>query len=132
MTKFNIILFDGVCNLCNSSVNLIIDHDKKNDFRFASLQSEAGQDLLKKFHLNVKDFDSIILIENGKHYQRSSAVLKIVKKFPGLWKLLYLFIIVPKPLRDFVYDNIADNRYKWFGKKESCRVPTPELKEKFL
>lgn len=132
MTEFNIILFDGVCNLCNSSVNFIIDHDKKNDFRFASLQSEAGQDLLKKFHLNVKDFDSIILIENGKHYQRSSAVLKIVKKFPGLWKLLYLFIIVPKPLRDFVYDNIADNRYKWFGKKESCRVPAPELKEKFL
>ena len=132
MTEFSIILFDGVCNLCNSSVNFIIDHDKKNDFRFASLQSEAGQDLLKKFHLNVKDFDSIILIENGKHYQRSSAVLKIVKKFPGLWKLLYLFIIVPKPLRDFVYDNIADNRYKWFGKKESCRVPTPELKEKFL
>ena len=132
MSKFSIILFDGVCNLCNSSVNFIIDHDKRNDFRFASLQSEAGQDLLKKFHLNVKDFDSIILVENGKHYERSSAVLKIVKKFPGLWKLLYLFIIVPKPLRDFVYDIIADNRYKWFGKKESCRVPTPELKEKFL
>lgn len=132
MAEFSIILFDGVCNLCNSSVNFIIDHDKRNDFRFASLQSEAGQDLLKKFHLNVKDFDSIILVENGKHYERSSAVLKIVKKFPGLWKLLYLFIIVPKPLRDFVYDIIADNRYKWFGKKESCRVPTPELKEKFL
>lgn len=132
MAEFSIILFDGVCNLCNSSVNFIIDHDKKNDFRFASLQSVAGQDLLKKFDLNTKDFDSIILVEDGKHYERSSAVLKIVKKFPGLWKLLYLFIIVPKPLRDFVYDIIADNRYKWFGKKESCRVPTPELKEKFL
>jgi len=132
LSEFSIILFDGVCNLCNSSVNFIIDHDKKNDFRFASLQSEAGQDLLKKFHLNVKDFDSIILIENGKHYQRSSAVLKIVKKFPGLWKLLYLFIIFPPPVRDFVYDIIAANRYKWFGKKDSCRVPTPELKEKFL
>ena len=132
MSDFSIILFDGICNLCNSSVNFIIDHDKKNEFRFASLQSEAGQDLLKKFHRNVNDFDSIILVENGEHYERSSAVLKIVKKFPGLWKLLYLFIIVPKPLRDFVYDIIADNRYKWFGKKESCRVPTPELKEKFL
>jgi len=96
------------------------------------LQSEAGQILLKKFDLNTNDFDSIILVDNGKHYERSSAVLKIVKKFPGLWKLLYLFIIVPKPFRDFVYDIIADNRYKWFGKKESCRVPTPELKEKFL
>ena len=132
MSDFSIILFDGICNLCNSSVNFIIDHDKKNEFRFASLQSEAGQDLLKKFHRNVNDFDSIILVENGEHYERSSAVLKIVKKFPGLWKLLYLFIIVPKPLRDFVYDIIADNRYKWFGKTECCRVPTPELKEKFL
>ena len=132
MAEFCIILFDGVCNLCNSSVNFIIDHDKKNEFRFASLQSEAGQILLKKFDLNTNDFDSIILVDNGKHYERSSAVLKIVKKFPGLWKLLYLFIIVPKPFRDFVYDIIADNRYKWFGKKESCRVPTPELKEKFL
>ena len=132
MAEFSIILFDGVCNLCNSSVNFIIDHDKKNDFRFASLQSDAGQNLLKKFDLNTKDFDSIILVENGKHYERSSAVLKIVKEFPGLWKLLYVFIVVPPPVRDFVYDIIADNRYKWFGKKESCRVPTPELKEKFL
>lgn len=132
MADFSIILFDGVCNLCNSSVNFIIDHDKKNVFRFASLQSDAGQTLLKKFNLNVKDFNSIILVENDKFYERSSAVLKIVKKFPGLWKLLYLFIIIPPPVRNFVYDIIADNRYKWFGKKESCRVPTPELKEKFL
>ena len=132
MADFSIILFDGVCNLCNSSVNFIIDHDKKNVFRFASLQSDAGQTLLKKFNLNVKEFNSIILVENDKFYERSSAVMKIVKKFPGLWKFLYLFIIIPAPVRDFVYDIIADNRYKWFGKKDSCRVPTPELKEKFL
>ena len=132
MADFSIILFDGVCNLCNSSVNFIIDHDKKNVFRFASLQSDAGQSLLKKFNLNVKDFNSIILVENDKFYERSSAVMKIVRKFPGLWKFLYLFIIIPPPVRNFVYDIIADNRYKWFGKKESCRVPTPELKEKFL
>ena len=132
MAEFCIILFDGVCNLCNSSVNFIIDHDKKNEFRFASLQSDAGQSLLKKFNLNVKDFNSIILVENDKFYERSSAVMKIVRKFPGLWKFLYLFIIIPPPVRNFVYDIIADNRYKWFGKKESCRVPTPELKEKFL
>lgn len=132
MADFSIILFDGVCNLCNSSVNFIIDHDKKNVFRFASLQSDAGQSLLKKFNLNVKDFNSIILVENDKFYERSSAVMKIVRKFPGLWKFLYLFIIIPPPVRNFVYDIIADNRYKWFGKKDSCRVPTPELKEKFL
>ncbi len=132
MADISIILFDGVCNLCNSSVNFIIDHDKKNVFRFASLQSDAGQTLLKKFNLNTNDFNSIILVENDKFYERSSAVLKIVKKFPGLWKLLYLFIIIPPSVRNFVYDIIADNRYKWFGKRESCRVPTPELKEKFL
>lgn len=127
-----IILFDGVCNLCNSSVNFIIDHDKGNIFKFASLQSDAGQMLLNKFKLDTKDFDTIVLIENDNCYMRSGAVLRIVKSFPGIWKLLYLFIIVPSPLRDFLYDILADNRYKWFGKKDSCRVPTPELKEKFL
>lgn len=130
--RIKIILFDGVCNLCNSSINFIIDHDKYNVFKFASLQSETGQVLLKKFKLDTKDFDTIVLIENDKCFVRSGAVLRIVKYFPGIWKLLYLFIIVPSPLRDFLYDILADNRYKWFGKKDSCRVPTPELKEKFL
>lgn len=132
MTAGKIILFDGVCNLCNSSVNFIIDHDKNNIFKFASLQSDAGQKLLNKFGLDTKDFDSIVLVENDEHYTRSGAVLRIVKSFPGFWKLLYAFIILPSPLRDFLYDMIADNRYKWFGKKDSCRIPTPELKEKFL
>ncbi|HMS33164.1 MAG TPA: thiol-disulfide oxidoreductase DCC family protein [Ignavibacteria bacterium] len=131
-TDYKIILFDGVCNLCNSSVNFIIDHDKKNMFRFASLQSDSGQTLLKKFGLNNESFDSIILIDNEKYLTRSSAVLRIVKNFPGFWKLLYIFIIVPPAVRNLLYDIIAENRYKWFGKKDSCRVPTPELKEKFL
>lgn len=126
------ILFDGVCNLCNSSVNFIIDHDKNDLFRFTSLQSESGQSLLKKFNLNGDNFDSIILIEGDKYYTRSSAVLRIAKEFPGFWKLLYFFIIIPPALRDFAYEIIAENRYKWFGKKDSCRVPTPELKNKFL
>lgn len=125
-------MFDGVCNLCNSSVNFIIDHDSKNIFRFASLQSDSGQTLLNKFNLNIESFDSIILIEGDKYYSRSSAVLRIVKNFPGLWKLLYLFVIVPPPLRDLFYDIIAENRYKWFGRKDLCRIPTPDLKEKFL
>lgn len=131
-TDYKIILFDGVCNLCNSSVNFIIDHDKKNMFRFASLQSDSGQTLLKKFGLNNESFDSIILIDNEKYLTRTSAVLRIVKNFPGFWKLLYIFIIVPPAVRNLLYDIIAENRYKWFGKKDSCRVPTPELKEKFL
>lgn len=131
-TDYKIILFDGVCNLCNSSVNFIIDHDRKNIFRFASLQSDSGQVLLKKFGLNNVSFDSIILIDKEKYFTRSSAVLKIAKDFPGFWKLLYIFNIIPPAIRDLLYDIIAENRYKWFGKKDSCRVPTPELKEKFL
>lgn len=127
-----VILFDGVCNLCNSSVNFIIDHDTQNKFKFASLQSDAGQELLNKFNLNTKDFDSIIFVDGDRYYSQSSAVLRIVKEFPGLWKLLYVFIIVPPALRNIIYDIIAGNRYKWFGKKDSCRIPTPELKNKFL
>ncbi|HMQ69059.1 MAG TPA: thiol-disulfide oxidoreductase DCC family protein [Ignavibacteria bacterium] len=127
-----IILFDGVCNLCNSSVNFIIDHDKKDVFRFASLQSEAGQEILETNKLSTKEFKSIIFSDNGKIYTQSSAVLRIVKDFPGLWKLFYGFIIVPPVIRNYFYDIIADNRYRWFGKKDSCRIPTPELRNKFL
>ena len=127
-----IILFDGVCNLCNSSVNFIIDHDKDDVFKFASLQSESGQELLKMNNLKTENFDSIIFSDNGRIYTQSTAVLRIVKDFPGLWKILYAFIIVPPFIRNFLYDLIANNRYKWFGKKDSCRIPTPELKSKFL
>ena len=127
-----IILFDGVCNLCNSSVNFIIDHDKDDVFKFASLQSESGQELLKMNNLETENFDSIIFSDNGRIYTQSTAVLRIVKDFPGLWKILYAFIIVPPFIRNFLYDFIANNRYKWFGKKDSCRIPTPELKSKFL
>ena len=127
-----IILFDGVCNLCNSSVNFIIDHDKDDVFKFASLQSESGQELLKMNNLETENFDSIIFSDNGRIYTQSTAVLRIVKDFPGLWKILYAFIIVPPVIRNFLYDLIANNRYKWFGKKDSCRIPTPELKSKFL
>ncbi len=132
MESNKVILFDGVCNLCNSSINFIIDHDKNNIFKFASLQSEAGQKLLNKFKLENNDFDSIVLIENDKYYMRSNAVLRIVRSFPGLWKMLYAFIIVPSPIRDFLYNMIADNRYKWFGKKKQCMVPTPEVRGRFL
>ena len=132
MPAEKIILFDGICNLCNSSVTFIIDRDKKNLFKFASLQSEAGQFLLKKYGLNGKDFDSIIFISGEKYFTRSSAVLRIAKNLSFPWNIFPVFIVIPPPFRDFLYDIIARNRYNWFGKKDSCRIPTPELKNKFL
>lgn len=127
-----IILFDGICNFCNSSVNFIIDHDKHNRFKFAALQTEAGQELLKKHNLPTEDFDSFILVDGDRYYKKSSAALHTVKDFPGLWKLLYAFITIPPFIRDIFYNILAKNRYKWFGKRDECRMPTPELREKFL
>ena len=127
-----IILFDGVCNLCNGSVNFILDRDKKNRFKFASLQSAEAQELLKAFHLPTDVYESIILIQNGKLRKKSSAILHICRQLDGLWPLLFGFIILPGFMRDFAYDVIAKNRYKWFGRSESCRIPTPELRKRFL
>ncbi len=128
----NIILFDGVCNLCNASVLFVIERDKKNIFRFASLQSSYGQEVLKKHGLNASDFDTIILSQNGTIHQQSDAALRIAKELSGAWKLLYGFIIVPRFIRNAAYDFVARNRYKWFGKQEACMIPTPDLKAKFI
>lgn len=125
-----IILFDGICNLCNGTVQFIIKHDPNEYFRFASLQSKAGSRLVKEFELQGA-LNTVILIENGKHFEKSDAVLKIARRLGG-WKLLTLFWILPKPVRDFVYDLIARNRYNWFGKRESCMIPTPENEKRFL
>jgi predicted DCC family thiol-disulfide oxidoreductase YuxK len=127
-----VILFDGICNLCNASVQYVIKHDKKKLFRFASLQSSFGESVLKQYDLPVNTFNSFILLSDNKIYTRSTAALLVAKKVSGLIKLLYGFIIIPKFIRDFVYDIIAKNRYKWFRKKEACWVPTPELKSLFL
>jgi predicted DCC family thiol-disulfide oxidoreductase YuxK len=128
-----IILFDGVCNLCNDSVLKVIKNDTNNNFIFASLQSTSGQEIIKHLKINTNKIDSIILYESGVSYDlKSTAALKIMNHFSGLWKLTYLFWIFPEPFRNFIYDYIARNRYKWFGKKESCMIPTPELKTKFL
>ena len=127
-----VILFDGVCNLCNGAVQFIIKHDRKNIFRFASLQSDAGQQLLKQFSLPQDQFNSFVLIENEKAFTQSVAALRIAKKLSGAVRLLYGFIIVPPFIRNAVYRLIANNRYRWFGKKESCMIPTPELRQKFL
>jgi predicted DCC family thiol-disulfide oxidoreductase YuxK len=128
----NLILFDGVCNLCNHSVNMVIDHDKNNVFRFTSLQSEIGQKILAENNLNTTEFHSFVFIQHGKVYQQSTAALKVAITLGGWWKCLGIFLIVPPFIRNAVYAIISKNRYRWFGKQESCRMPTPELKSKFL
>lgn len=127
-----VILFDGICNLCSGAVQFIIKHDPKKHFRFASLQSKFGEEVMKHFGLPVNQFNSFILLENGKIYTRSTAALKVAKKLKGAWSLAYGFIIIPYFIRDAVYNLIARNRYKWFGKKEECWIPTSELKSLFL
>ena len=130
--EYKIILFDGVCNLCNGAVTFIIKRDKKNIFKFAALQSEVGQGLISKFNIDTKKVDSIILIDGEKHYEKSSAALHIAKHLSGAYPLLFGFMVVPKFIRNSVYDYVARNRYKWFGKKESCMIPSAELKRRFL
>lgn len=127
-----IILFDGVCNFCNSSVNFIMDRDDSSYFKFGALQSDEGQILLKKHHQSTDSFDTLILIEADALYTRSTAALRIAKKLSGLWPVFYAFIVIPKFLRDPIYNLIAKNRYRMFGKKDTCRLPTPEERAKFL
>lgn len=127
-----VVLFDGVCNFCNGTVNFLIKQDKKKLLRFAALQSKAGQKLLEQFHLPQKDFDSFILIENGRIYTKSTAGLRLYNKLPWYWKWTQLFWMVPPFIRDGIYLFIARNRYKWFGKKEACMIPPPEIKSRFL
>ncbi len=128
----HIILFDGVCNLCNKGVQFIIKRDKKNNFKFASLQSATGQILLQKHQINTKSMDTFVYIEEDKAFIKSTAALKIAKNLKYGWPLLYVFIVVPAYLRNLVYDIVAKNRYRWFGKKNSCMIPSRELKAKFL
>ena len=127
-----LILFDGVCNFCNSSINFIIDHDPKKHFKFAPLQSELGQSILTQFGKNTNDFDSVILLKDNQLFQKSEAALEITKYLSGGWKYLSIFGIFPTFLLNFFYDIIAKNRYRIFGKTETCRMPTPELRERFL
>jgi predicted DCC family thiol-disulfide oxidoreductase YuxK len=127
-----IILFDGVCNLCNTAVQFIISHDSEGHFFFAALQSEAGQEILDKFNLSKTEFNSFIYVREGKVYQRSRAALSVLKDLGSWWKILYVFIVIPYPLRDLIYDMVAKYRYKIFGKRASCMIPTPDLQKKFL
>ena len=128
----SIILFDGVCNLCNGAVNFVIKRDPRNVFKFTPLQEKQGVLLLKKHAVDTQKLDSIVLIENGIVYIKSSAALRIARKMSNLWPLFFVLLIIPSFIRDGVYDFIAKNRYKWFGKKEQCMIPTPGFREKFL
>jgi len=129
-----LILFDGVCNLCNSSVLFVIKRDKKNTFLFAPLQSNAGKQVIEKFHINTTHVDSILLYNPKKdvlHY-KSEAALKIASQLKFPTNVLAIFLIIPSFISNWVYDFIAKNRYRWYGKKDTCMIPTAELKSKFL
>lgn len=128
-----IVLFDGECNFCDASVQFIIKKDPQGIFSFASLQSDVGQQLVKEYHV-PDEIDSIILIdpEHHEYYIKSSAALHICKNLSGLWKTFYLFKGIPGSIRDKVYDIIARNRIKWFGKKDQCVLPSPEIRKRFL
>jgi predicted DCC family thiol-disulfide oxidoreductase YuxK len=127
-----VILFDGVCNYCNAIVNWVLRLDRKGVFRFATLQSEHGQALLREHGLPPDNLDSVVLVENGKAYTKSDATLRIAHHLPWWLQEARLLWIVPRPFRDAIYDTIARNRYRWFGKKESCMIPTAEQRGRFL
>ena len=128
----DLVLFDGVCNLCNGFIQFVIKRDKNKRFMFAPLQSKAGEEVLKNLGKSTDEFDSMLFVVDGRPMLKSSAVLHIMRKLGGLWSLSYGFIIVPRFLRNWVYDIVASNRYRVFGKRDACMIPTPELKARFL
>lgn len=127
-----VLLFDGVCNLCNGFVNFVIDHDPDAYFKLGALQSDAAAPYLRTYGVDPEALDSVVLIEGGRLYRKSTAALRVARRLPAPYALLYAFIVVPRPLRDVVYDWIASNRYDWFGTRDACRMPTPELDTHFL
>lgn len=132
MDNNKIILFDGYCHMCSGTVIFILKRDRLQKFKFASLQSNAGQELLKKYNLPANDFDSFVYICDEKYYLRSTAALRVFKELGGLWSLLFIFIVVPAFLRDLVYRLIAKTRYKIFGKRTSCLMPNEQMKNRFI
>lgn len=128
-----LILFDGVCNLCDTTVQFIIKHDKQDVFRFVALQSELGQEIVKYIGVDTSKTDSIILYEPGRaYYYKAEAAIRIAKELGGIYSLVGIFSVLPNWFSNKIYDYVARNRYKWYGKKEQCMIPTPEMKAKFL
>ena len=132
MNNKPIILFDGICNLCNTAIQFVIKHDPKEIFMFASLQSEIGQQILKKNNMPLQQLGSFVLLQNDIIYTKSTAAIKVAQQLNGLWKCFYIFNLVPVFIRDGVYNWIAKNRYKWFGKQEACMLPSPAMRKRFL
>ena len=128
----DIVVFDGVCNLCNHSVQFILRHEAAPHFQFAPLQTPAGTRLMKAFGFSVDEAKTFVLITDGKPYAKSDAAIRIARHLKGAWKLAGLIRVVPRPIRDWIYDVVARNRYRWFGKTDACMVPTPELRARFL
>lgn len=127
-----IVLFDGVCNFCNASVNFVIERDKAEYFKFAPLQSAIGEELIAKHGIDTSTTDSIIVVENGRAYTHSSAALRIARRLSGLWPIAYALVVVPKPIRDLFYRLFAKYRYRLFGKQDACMIPTPQVRARFL
>ena len=132
MQEHPLILFNGICNFCKYWVNFAIRRDKKMKLKFTPLQGETAKKILPKFQISTTSLSSVVIVDMGRVWTQSSAAIRICKHLDGGWKLFYAFIIIPKFIRDFFYNIIARNRYRWFGKKEVCMVPTPELRERFL
>ena len=128
----SVILFDGVCNLCNGFVTFVIARDPAGRFQFGPLQSQAAQRLLGSIDSNDASPDSVVLVENGRVWSRSAAALRIARGLSFPWPLAYVFVVIPRPLRDWIYNLVARNRYRWFGKRDVCMVPTPELRARFI
>lgn len=127
-----ILLFDGVCNLCSRSVQFVLERNSEENIQFASLQSDVGKQLLSEHQLSEKYIDSLVLIETSRAYVKSDAALRLTKHLSGLWKLLMVFLVIPKFIRNPIYDWIARNRYRWFGKQESCWIPQPKWTKRFI
>ena len=127
-----LILYDGICRLCTSIIVFVIRRDSKKVFRFASLQSRLGQTVLKNFELPLSDFKTFVLVDQKDYYTKSTAVLQVIKKLDGFWPILYFFVLIPAPIRNFIYDRVAKNRYHFFGKRKTCLVPTDDIKDRFL
>lgn len=127
-----VLLFDGVCNLCNGFINFVIDHDPEGYFRFGTLQREPAQSFLRSAGYNPEALDSVVLVQDGRVYRESGAALRVMQRLGFPWMLMAVFQAVPRPLRDAVYRWIAANRYDWFGKRAQCRLPTPDLEARFI
>ena len=127
-----IVLYDGVCNVCDASVQFILDHDPEEQFRFASLQSDVGQALASSAGIDASDLSTLVLLVDGKGYVRSDAALRIARRLEYPWSAAYALHVVPRPVRDLAYRIVSMNRIHWFGSRATCRIPTPDIRRRFL